>query len=324
MPLLEIEHLGVEFAGLPRVCAVDDVSFTLGEGETLCLVGESGCGKTVTAMSVARLLPKPPAVTTRGRVLLRGKDVFGMSTKELRDIRGGLVSYVFQEPAASLHPVMRVGAQIKESLRLHRPGSATDAEVIRLLKLVRIPNPAQRLRDYPFQYSGGMQQRVMLAIALASHPKLLIADEPTTALDVTIQAQILQLLRDLKAQLGMSLLLITHNLGIVAQMGGRLAVMYSGQLVETGDARVVLRNPAHPYTRALLESVPQLGARKERLRGIPGTVARRSTAAPGCAFAARCPVVRPECHQQSPALAPVIPGHLVRCPYAASGRAEVL
>src|SRR5205085_7901641 len=219
MPLLEIKHLRLDFlsdgAGLR---AVDDVSLSLGAGETLCLVGESGCGKSVTALSIARLLPAPPAKYAGGEILLESRDVFKMSDRELRAIRGSLVSYVFQEPAISLNPVMRVGSQIKEALRQHQSERVANDEVVRLLRLVGIPAPELRLKDYPFQMSGGMQQRVMIAMALACEPKLLVADEPTTALDVTIQAQILELLRELKERLGMAILLITHNLGIVGDM----------------------------------------------------------------------------------------------------------
>src|SRR5439155_14193732 len=216
MPLLEIKNLELDFlSGATALRAVDDVSLTLNAGETLCLVGESGCGKSVTALSIARLVPTPPARYAGGEVLVNGRDVLKMSKAELCDLRGGVVSYVFQEPSASLNPVFRVGNQIKEALKLHRPAKATNDEVLRLLKLVGIPAPESRIKDYPFQMSGGMQQRVMIAMALASEPKLLVADEPTTALDVTIQAQILELLAGLKQRLGMAILLITHNLGIV-------------------------------------------------------------------------------------------------------------
>src|SRR5690349_1473144 len=253
MSLLEIKNLKLDFvAGDTGLRAVDDVSLTIDPGETVCLVGESGCGKSVTALSIARLLPTPPARYVGGEILLEGRDVLQMSARDLRGIRGGVVSYVFQEPGASLNPVFRVGTQIKESLKYHRPDVATDAEVIRLLKLVGIPAPESRLRNYPHELSGGMQQRVMIAMALASHPKLLVADEPTTALDVTIQAQIIELLSDLKRRLGMSILLITHNLGIVGDMADRVAVMYAGQVVEMSSAKELLRRPLHPYTRALM------------------------------------------------------------------------
>src|SRR6202050_2241010 len=219
MNLLEIKNLKMDFGkNAEALRAIDDVSFTIGAGETVCLVGESGCGKSVTALSIARLVPTPPARYVGGQILLNGRDVLQMSKADLRDIRGGVVSYIFQDPSASLNPVFRVGNQIKESLKLHRREKATDAEVIRLLKLVGIPAPESRIKDYPHQMSGGMQQRIMIAMALATEPKLLIADEPTTALDVTIQAQILELLLDLKKRLGMSILLIKTNLGIVGDI----------------------------------------------------------------------------------------------------------
>src|SRR6267142_3749066 len=267
MALLEIKNLKLDFgSGAESLRAVDGISFALNEGETVCLVGESGCGKSVTALSIARLVPTPPAKYIGGEILLNGRDVLKMSTRELCDIRGGLVSYVFQEPSASLNPVFRVGNQIKEALKLHQPHKANDAEVIRLLKWVGIPAPESRLKDYPFQMSGGMQQRVMIAMALAAEPKLLVADEPTTALDVTIQAQILELLRELKQQLGMAILLITHNLGIVGDMADQVAVMYAGQIVELSPAAALLREPLHPYTRALLDSVPKLNSTNARLK----------------------------------------------------------
>ncbi|MBN8247824.1 MAG: ABC transporter ATP-binding protein [Verrucomicrobia bacterium] len=315
-PLLAIRDLCLEFrtaGGWARV--VDGVSLTIREGETLALVGESGCGKSVTALSIARLLPSPPARIAGGEIRVAGRDVVAMSSRELRSIRGGVVSYVFQEPGASLNPVFRVGRQIRESLQLHRPDRATDDEVVRLLKLVGIPAPEIRARDYPHQLSGGMQQRVMIAMALASEPRLLVADEPTTALDVTIQAQILDLLRDLRKRLGMAVLLITHNLGIVGDLADRVAVMYAGQVVEEAPAAELLRSPRHPYTRALMQSVPELGHASERLRAIPGTVPAPGRWPSGCRFAPRCPVVRPDCSQSSPPLLEVAAGSRVRCPY---------
>src|SRR5579872_1096047 len=237
MPLLEIRNLQVDFGrGPDALRAVDGLSLSLDAGETLCLVGESGSGKSVTALSIARLLASPPAFYPCGEILLEGRDVLEMKPAELQTIRGGVVSYVFQEPGASLNPVFRIGNQIKESLRLHRPEAATDAEVVRLLKLVGIPAPEARMRSYPHEMSGGMQQRTMIALALAPHPKLLVADEPTTALDVTIQAQIIELLGQLRQQLGMAILLITHNLGIVGDVADEVAVMYAGQIVETASA----------------------------------------------------------------------------------------
>ena len=315
MPLLDIRNLQLEFGtGPDAVRAVDGVSLTIAEGETLCLVGESGCGKSVSALSIARLVPTPPARYVGGEILLNGRDVLTMDKRELRSIRGGVVSYVFQEPSASLNPVFRVGNQIKESLKLHRPQFATDDEVIRLLKLVGIPAPESRIRDYPHQMSGGMQQRIMIAMALASEPKLLVADEPTTALDVTIQAQILELLLELKARLRMSILLITHNLGIVGDIADRVAVMYAGQIVELSPARALLQRPLHPYTQALMNSVPQLGHAHERLQAIPGNVPNLGQFPSGCRFHPRCPKAQSECSVKSPELVEVEPGRFVRCP----------
>jgi peptide/nickel transport system ATP-binding protein len=316
MNLLEIKNLKMDFGKNAEAArAIDGVSIGIGEGETVCLVGESGCGKTVTALSIARLVPTPPAHYVGGEILLNGRDVLTMTQRELREIRGGVVSYVFQEPGAALNPVFRVGNQIMESLKLHRPEKATKDEVIRLLKLVGIPAPESRIRNYPFEMSGGMQQRVMIAMALASEPKLLVADEPTTALDVTIQAQILELLSDLKKRLGMAILLITHNLGIVGDMADRVAVMYAGQVVELAPAKELLRRPLHPYTKALMASVPKLHGGADRLSAIPGNVPRIGNFPSGCRFAPRCPIAKPECSEKNPELIQVEPGRWVRCPY---------
>lgn len=295
--------------------AVEKVSFDIATGETLCLVGESGSGKSVTALSIARLLPTPPARYSAGEVLLDQTDMLKLNNRELLRFRGGVVSYVFQEPSASLNPVLRVGRQILESLRLHRPEAASEGEVIRLLKRVGIPAPESRLHNYPHQMSGGMLQRVMIATALASQPKLLIADEPTTALDVTIQAQIIDLLRELKETLGMSILLITHNLGIVGDIADRVAVMYAGQIVESGPARELLTRPLHPYTRALMNSVPQLGSSVARLTAIGGSVPQLGAFPTGCRFHPRCPKARPECAGTPPPLVEVESRRWVRCPF---------
>jgi oligopeptide/dipeptide ABC transporter ATP-binding protein len=316
MALLEIKNLQLEFGrGKDAVRAVDGVSFSIDEGETLCLVGESGSGKSVTALSIAQLVPKPPASYPAGEIILQGRDVLRMNKKELRAIRGGVVSYIFQEPSAALNPVYRVGNQIMEALKLHRPAQATTAEVIRLLKLVGIPAPESRIRDYPHQMSGGMQQRIMIAMALASEPKLLIADEPTTALDVTIQAQILELLQELKERLGMSILLITHNLGIVGDIADKVAVMYAGQIVEMSPAKALLQRPMHPYTRALMGSVPQLGRQSERLVAIPGNVPNIGDYPAGCRFHPRCPILQEDCSVQAPDFVGVDGDRSVRCPY---------
>ena len=267
-PLLDVQHLTVVFEGSPAVTAVDDVSFQIAPGETLGLVGESGSGKSVTAFSILRLL-QPPGRVTGGQVFFEGRDLLALPEREMRAVRGARISLIFQEPMTALNPVMRVGDQIAEALLVH--GKATTSEgrarAVDLLNAVRIPDAAQRVRDYPHQLSGGMRQRVMIAIALACQPPLIIADEPTTALDVTIQAQVLELLRDLKAQFNLALLLITHDFGVVAEMADRVAVMYKGRLVEQGPVRQILREPAHEYTRSLLAAVPGMSGRPS---GPPG------------------------------------------------------
>lgn len=315
MNLLEIDRLQIGFCrdGSPPVPVVDGVSLALAPGETLALVGESGCGKTLTALSIARLLPSPPVEILGGQIRLEGRDVNTMSPAELRQIRGGVVSYVFQEPGASLNPVMRVGAQLKDTLRRHRPEAATEVEVIRWFQVVGIPAPARRARSYPHELSGGMQQRVAIALAVAPRPKLLVADEPTTALDVTIQAQIIELLRDLRRELGMSILLITHNLGLVGDLADRVAVMYAGQIVETAPVRELLQRPVHPYTQALLNSVPARGRRQERLPAIPGTVPPPGAWPGGCRFHPRCPRRQPDCEITAPELVELPGGRQARC-----------
>jgi len=310
--LLDIEGLVLEF---DEVRALDGVSLHIDQGESLALVGESGSGKSVTALSVARLLASPPARYPAGRIRVLQQDVLTMSRRDLRRIRGGVVSYVFQEPGVSLNPVMTVERQIREALRLHRPEEDGEAAVVELLERVGIPAPRQRMRDYPHQLSGGMQQRVMIAMALAPRPALLIADEPTTALDVTIQAQIMDLLASLRTETGMSILLITHNLGLVGDLADRVAVMYAGQIVETGPACDILHAPAHPYTRALLESVPRLGQGTERLRAIPGTPPRPGAFPSGCRFHPRCPIRQTGCDRVSPGWLALGEERHVRCPH---------
>jgi peptide/nickel transport system ATP-binding protein len=316
MDLLEIRNLSLRFdTDTGPVPIVDDVSLSLGKGETLGLVGESGCGKSVTALSIARLLPEPPARYLGGQIFLEGRDVLTLSKAELRRIRGGVVSYIFQEPGASLNPVWRVGSQIRESLRLHRPGEDSEVEVVRWLHRVGVASAEERARDYPHQLSGGLQQRVMIAMAIASRPQLLVADEPTTALDVTIQAQIIDLLQELQRQFGMSILLISHNLGLVARIAHRIAVMYAGQIVEVGAAKQVLESPCHPYTRALIRSAPELGQISDRLPAIPGQVPQPGQWPKGCRFAPRCDRVQDDCHRTQPSLAKVPHDRSVRCPY---------
>jgi len=315
MPLLDIRNLQLDFGRAPNaLTALDGVSLSVDAGKTLCLVGESGSGKTLTALSIARLVASPPAVYARGEILLEGRDVLKMNAAELRNIRGGAVSYIFQEPGASLNPVFRVGQQIKESLKLHRPEAASEAEVIRLLKLVGIPAPELRIRSYPHEMSGCMQQRVMIAMALAPHPKLLVADEPTTALDVTVQAQIIELLGRLQDQLGMAILLITHNLGIVGDLADHVAVMYAGQIIENAPARELLKRPLHPYTQELMNSVPKMNTEVERLTAIPGIVPHAGAYPAGCRFHPRCSRARPDCSQTAPELMEVLPQRVVRCP----------
>jgi len=269
-PLLEVRNLSIQFATEENtVDAVKNASFTLDAGETLAVVGESGSGKSVTALSLTRLLPEPPALYKSGEILLDGHDVLKMPPRELRAIRGKRIAYIFQEPSTSLNPVFTIRNQIAEAIRLHRPEvTDIDAEVAKWLEMVGIVNPAKRMWDYPHQLSGGMQQRAMIAMALSCQPDILVADEPTTALDVTIQAQIIDLLRDLKAQLRMSILLITHNFGIIGGIADRVAVMFRGEIVEYGPAQQVLRAPQHAYTRALIDCIPKLGQRQRRLTTI--------------------------------------------------------
>ena len=270
--MLEVRHLTIRFAPEGRP-AVDDVSFTIGAGETLAVVGESGSGKSVTAMAMTRLLPEPPAIYTGGEILLEGRDLLAMSERELQKVRGGQIAYVFQDPMTALNPVLTVRRQIAEVLVLHRPDvprnrRSQDAEIVRALTEVGITEPAKRLRAYPHELSGGMAQRVMIAMALACRPKLLVADEPTTALDATVQRQIMDLFRELRGQLGMSVLLITHNFGIIGGLADRVAVMFRGKLVEEGKTEDVLNHPQHPYTRALIDCIPKLGANRHRLATI--------------------------------------------------------
>lgn len=289
--LLRVEHLTTTFRSrLGPVTAVDDVGFEIHLGETLGLVGESGSGKSVTALSIMRLV-QPPGEVGAGRVLFKGRDLLTLGEREMQAVRGAEISLVFQEPMTALNPVFTIGNQIAEALVVHgrARGREARAQAVELLRAVRIPQPESRVADYPHQLSGGMRQRVMIAIALACRPSLVIADEPTTALDVTIQAQILELLREMKTAFNLSLLLITHDLGVIAETADRVAVMYAGRIVETGPVRAILRSPQHPYTRGLLASMPGRGARGQRLRAIDGSVPLLGHLPPGCAFNPRCP-----------------------------------
>jgi peptide/nickel transport system ATP-binding protein len=317
--LLEVKGLKTHFATDDGwVHAVDGVSLHVDEGETLGIVGESGSGKSVTAFTVMRLVPIPPAKIVAGEVLWRGRDLLRISKDEIRKIRAKEIAMVFQEPMTSLNPVHTIGDQIGEVVRLHEGASkkAALARTIEMLDLVRIPNARQRAHDYPHQFSGGMRQRVMIAMALSCSPKLLIADEPTTALDVTIQAQILDLLDDLKSRLGMAVMLITHAMGVIAETAQRVVVMYAGHVVEEAPVRELFANPRHPYTQGLIRSIPKLASvdgERGRLDAIPGVVPSLLSPPAGCRFASRCPHVRAECGEATPVLREVAPGHKVAC-----------
>ena len=320
-PLLEIEDLKTHFFtrdGIVR--AVDGVSFSVLPGETLAVVGESGCGKSVTSLSVLRLIASPPGRIVAGRIRFQGQDLLQLSERQMRAIRGNEISMIFQEPMTSLNPVLSIGRQISETLVLHRGLSQTAAQAraVEMLRLVGIPEAAQRIQQYPHEFSGGMRQRVMIAMALACDPKLLIADEPTTALDVTVQAQILDLMRQLKAKTGTAIVLITHSLGLVAEMAQRVVVMYGGRKVEEAPVEALFRRPRHPYTRALLRSVPRLRSSlashgQVRLAEIPGVVPSLREAIPGCIFAARCAHAAEPCRQGYPPLEQKAAGHWVAC-----------
>ena len=324
-PLLEVNDLKTHFFtrdGIVR--AVDGVSFSIDPGETLALVGESGCGKSVTSLSIMRLIASPPGRVVGGSIRFEGRDLLGLTEPEMRKVRGNEISMIFQEPMTSLNPVLTIGRQIAESLVLHRGMSRSDAmaRTIELLRLVHIPEPARRAAEYPHQMSGGMRQRVMIAMALACDPKLLIADEPTTALDVTIQAQILDLMRELQAKTGTAILLITHDLGVVAEMAQRVVVMYAGRKVEEARVDPLFARPLHPYTRGLLDSIPKLGdahaaraagERRARLAEIAGTVPSLIEPIPGCAFAPRCGFATARCRSEAPPLEEKAPAHFAAC-----------
>jgi peptide/nickel transport system ATP-binding protein len=315
-PVLRVEELRTEFRTDDGVvAAVDGVSLEVRAGETLALVGESGSGKSITALSILRLVPEPAGRIVAGHVWFRGRDLMTLPAAAMRRVRGREIAMVFQEPMTSLNPVFTCGDQIAETLVLHeRLGrAAARARTIELLRQVGIPAPEQRVDEYPHQLSGGMRQRVMIAMALACRPALLIADEPTTALDVTIQAQILELLRRLQAELGMALLLITHDLGVVAGVADRVSVLYAGQVVESCDAAAVFRQGRHPYTAGLLASLPRLGRHRAALRVIPGQVPDPADFPAGCRFHPRCPIAEVRCAASAPSLDPVGDRHLSRC-----------
>jgi peptide/nickel transport system ATP-binding protein/oligopeptide transport system ATP-binding protein len=316
--LLEVENLVTEFRteeGVAR--AVDGVDLRLRKREILGLVGESGCGKSVTALSVMRLIPHPPGRIAGGRILFDGRDLLRLSDEAMRNLRGNEISMIFQEPMTSLNPVFRVGDQIVEGIRVHRNVPRGDAlrEAVDMLGTVGIPSPERRVHDYPHQMSGGMRQRVMIAMALACRPKLLIADEPTTALDVTIQAQILDLMTDLRDRLDTSIMLITHDLGVIAEMAEQVVVMYAGRVVEEAGVKELFKNPGHPYTQGLLRSIPGLAAQedRDRLETIPGVVPNLTRLPPGCKFNDRCPHAFDRCFVEEPALLDAGRAHRARC-----------
>src|SRR3954462_6855093 len=314
-PILQVEDLRVAFRGDRgrRTHAVDGVSFTVEAKRTLCIVGESGSGKSVTSLAVMGLLPKDNAEVS-GRILFEDRDLLGLPERAMRDLRGDRIAMIFQEPMTSLNPSYTVGDQIMEAIRRHRPMPARDAKAhaIEMLRRVRIPTPEARFDEYPHRMSGGMRQRVMIAMALALEPDLLIADEPTTALDVTIQAQILELMRMLRTESGAGIILITHDLGVVAEVADDVAVMYAGQVVERASVDELFRFPEHPYTVGLLGALPRLERRRPRLAAIEGTVPNMTAPPQGCRFQARCPFRIPKCAEMPP-LEPVHGGHLARC-----------
>lgn len=315
--ILEVKDLRTYFYTRDGVVrSVDGVSFSISEGETLAIVGESGCGKSVTSLSLLRLIPSPPGKIVSGSILFHGKDLLALSDEEMRDIRGDKISMIFQEPMTSLNPVLTIGRQISEVLELHRHCTKEEARtrILELLKLVNISEPERRIDEYPHQLSGGMRQRIMIAMALACDPEILIADEPTTALDVTIQAQILNLMRELRDRTRAAIILITHDLGVVAEMAQRVVVMYAGRKVEEASVFDLFAKPMHPYTLGLLNSMPRLDdASTKRLVEIPGMVPSMKSEIIGCAFAPRCSVASERCTQESPVLKEHGNGHWVSC-----------
>ena len=317
-PILDIRHLCTYFSVRGHTAkAVDDVSLSILPGQTLGLVGESGCGKSVTAHSIMRLIPSPPGRIAGGEILFEGRDLAKLSEAQMRRIRGNRISMIFQEPMTSLNPTYPVGDQVEEVIRLHAKLSraAARARSVDMFKLVGIPAPEKRIDDYPHQMSGGMRQRVMIAMALACNPQLMIADEPTTALDVTIQAQILDLMNKLKQETGAAILFITHDLGVIAEMSQHVAVMYAGRMMEYADAKTLYADPKNPYTVGLLESIPVLGKNSGggRLKTIPGVVPSLLQLPEGCLFSDRCPDVFDDCRRVAPAMVPVGANHFARC-----------
>ncbi|WP_366922036.1 ABC transporter ATP-binding protein [Metallumcola ferriviriculae] len=318
-PLLEVKNLITEFnTDRGRIKAVDKVSFSINKGEVLGLVGESGSGKSVSSLSIMRLIPNPPGKISNGQVLFKGEDLLDKSKENMRHIRGNEISMIFQEPMTSLNPVYTIGNQIAEAYTSHSNKKVADNNqaVLEMLDVVGIPSAAKRVNDYPHQFSGGMRQRVMIAIALACKPELLIADEPTTALDVTIQAQILRLMRDINEESNTSILLITHDLGVVADMCHRVCVMYAGRIMEEADVLTIFERPRHPYTKALLNSIPTLEGDDKVLESIKGNPPDPFNLPVGCKFSPRCTISDAKCNNMEPVLVEVAPNHRVRCLYA--------
>ena len=323
VPLLSVENLTVQFRGdRGWVTAIEDVSFEIGAGENLGIVGESGSGKSVSALSILRLHARANTRYASGAIRFGGRDLLSMSERELRKVRGGDIAMIFKDPMSSLNPVLTIAEQIVEPLQLHQGLSAAAARrrAIELLEMVRIADAGRRIDEYPHRLSGGMRQRVMIAIAIACQPKLLIADEPTTALDVTIQGQILELLRDLQREIGMSVVLITHDLGVIAEFAQRVLVMYAGRVIEQAPVEALFNRPMHPYTDGLIDAVPKLDGDLHRLTTIPGSIPDLATVIPGCRFNPRCREAMDVCRRNAPALLPVGPDHLSRCPPRAAAR----
>lgn len=328
MPILDVQELSTTFfTDEGAITAIDKVSFQIDKGETLGIVGESGSGKTVTSKTVMRIIPSPPGKITNGKILFHGEDLAKASDKRMQEIRGHKIAMIFQEPMSALNPVFRVGWQIDEALRFHQPNlskSQRRERVLEMLKKVKIPSPEQRIDEYPHQLSGGMRQRVMIAMALACNPEILIADEPTTALDVTIQAQVLRLINELREDLGTAVMLITHDLGVVAEVCDRVLVMYAGQVVEEGSVYEIFHTPCHPYTRSLLRSIPKRGKRVAgaKFQSIEGMVPDLRSLPPGCRFQGRCDVEKEECRKEEPELVQLGEGRRSRCFFAEQVLAE--
>ena len=316
--VLKVENFSLSFSANAPAKLIENVSFSVERGKTLCIVGESGCGKSITSLALMGLLPSPPARIVSGAALFEGRDLFTMPERERADLRGNEIAMIFQEPMTSLNPAFTIGSQIAEGIRRHRDLSKAKAreEALRMLQWVRIPAAEKRLDAYPHQLSGGMRQRVMIAMALANRPRLLIADEPTTALDVTIQAQILALIRRIQEETGTAMILITHDLGVVAEVADHVAVMYAGRIVEQGPVEEIFGNPQHPYTIGLFGSVPSLGRRQGRLATIRGAVPPLELMPAGCRFAPRCPFSDSRCFERLPPAAQSGPGHTAACWYA--------